>query len=227
MIGCSWVISPPQDKVEKWLTTPQNLIGAREEQLPKGRDNIPSKRGEKMLGRVKTIDVLNDLCALLRISLGVISWYPLPPQFSSAQFSRSVMSDSLRPHGLQQASLSCPSPTLGAYSNSCPSSRWCHPTISSSIVPFSSCPASGSFPMSQLCIRWPKYWSFRFNITPSNEHPGLISFRIDWFDLLAVQETLKSLLQYHSSKASNLQHSVFFIVQLTSIHDYWKNHSLD
>ena len=154
MIGCSWVISPPQDKVEKWLTTPQNLIGAREEQLPKGRDNIPSKRGEKMLGRVKTIDVLNDLCALLRISLGVISWYPLPPQFSSAQFSRSVMSDSLRPHGLQQASLPCPSPTLGAYSNSCPSSRWCHPTISSSIVPFSSClqsfPASGSFPMTQF-----------------------------------------------------------------------------
>ena len=152
MIGCSWVISPPQDKVEKWLTTPQNLIGAREEQLPKGRDNILSKRGEKMLGRVKTIDVLNDLCALLRISLGVISWYPLPPQFSSAQFSPSVVSDSLRPHGLQQASLPCPSPTLGAYSNSCPSSRWCHPTISSSIVPFLSClqffPASGSFQMS-------------------------------------------------------------------------------
>ena len=76
-----------------------------------------------------------------------------------------------------------------------------------------------------LRIRWPKYWSFSFNISPSNEHPGLISFRMDWLDLLAVQGTLKSLLQYHSSKASILQCSAFFIVQLS--HDYWKNHSLD
>ena len=154
MIGCSWVISPPQGKVEKWLTTPQNLTGAREEQLLKGRGNIPSKRGEKMLGRVKTIDVLYDLYALLRINLGVISWYPLPPQFSSAQFSRSVVSDSLWPHGLQHISLPCPSPTLRPYSNSCPSGRWCHPTSSSSIIPFSSSLqsflASGSFPMSQF-----------------------------------------------------------------------------
>ena len=74
-----------------------------------------------------------------------------------------------------------------------------------------------------LHIRWPKYWSFSFHISPSNEHPGLISFRMDWFDLLAVQGTLKSLLQHHSSKASILQHSVFFIVQLSyPIHDYWK-----
>ena len=82
---------------------------------------------------------------------------------------------------------------------------------------------------SALCIRWPKYWSFSFNVSPSNEHPGLISFRIDWLDLLAVQETLKSLLQHHTSKASILRHSTFFIVQhsLTSIHDYRKNHSLD
>ena len=78
-----------------------------------------------------------------------------------------------------------------------------------------------------LCIRWPKYWSFTFSISPSNEHPGLISFRMDWLDLLAVQEILKSLLQHHSSKASILQRSDFLIVQLTSIHDYWKNHSLD
>ena len=76
-------------------------------------------------------------------------------------------------------------------------------------------------------IRWPKYWSFRFNISPSNEHPGLISFRMDWLDLLAVQETRKSLRQHHSSKASILRHSASFIVQLTSIHDHWKNHSLD
>ena len=76
-------------------------------------------------------------------------------------------------------------------------------------------------------IRWPKYWSFRFNISPSNKYSELISFRMDWLDLLAVQGTLKSLLQHHSSKASILQHSAFFIVQLTSIHDYWKNHSFD
>ena len=68
---------------------------------------------------------------------------------------------------------------------------------------------------SALCIRWPKCWSFSFNITPSNEHPGLISFRMDWLDLLAIQETIKSLLQHHSSKASILQHSAFFIVQLS------------
>ena len=80
---------------------------------------------------------------------------------------------------------------------------------------------------SALCIRWPKDWSFSFSISPSNEHPGLISFRMDWLDLLAVQGTLKSLLQHHSSKASILQCSAFFIVQLTFIHDYWENHSLD
>ena len=81
---------------------------------------------------------------------------------------------------------------------------------------------------SVLCIRWPKYWSFSFSISPSNENPGLISFRMDWFDLLAVQGTLKSLLQHHSSKASIFRCSAFFTVQLSqSIHDHWKNHSLD
>ena len=80
---------------------------------------------------------------------------------------------------------------------------------------------------STLCMRWPKYWSFSFSISPSNEHPALISFRMDWWDLLAVQGTLKSLLQCHSSKASILWHSAFFTVLLTSIHDHWKNHSLD
>ena len=78
-----------------------------------------------------------------------------------------------------------------------------------------------------LCIRWPKYWSSSFSISPSNEYSRLISFRIHWFDLLAVQGTLKSLLQHHSSKASMLQHSAFFIVQLSHPHDYWKNHSFD
>ena len=91
------------------------------------------------------------------------------------------------------------------------------PTISSSVVPFclQSFPASGSFQMSVLCIRWPKYWSFSFSISPSNEHPGLISFRMDWLDLPAVQRTHKSLLQHYSSKASILWHSAFFIVQLS------------
>ena len=99
-----------------------------------------------------------------------------------------------------------------------PSSRWCHPTISSSVVPFSSCPkslpASVFSNESTLCMRWPKYWGFSFSISPSNEHPGLISFRMDWLDLLAVQGTLKSLLQHHSSKASILRRSAFFTVQL-------------
>ena len=81
---------------------------------------------------------------------------------------------------------------------------------------------------SALRIWWPKDWSFSFNISASNEHPGLSPFRMDWLDLLAVQGTLKSLLQHHSSKASILQCSAFFIVPtLTSIHDHWKNHSLD
>ena len=80
---------------------------------------------------------------------------------------------------------------------------------------------------SVLCIRWPKYWSFSFNISPSSERPGLISFRMDWLDLLAVLRTLKGLLQHHSSKASILQCSALYGPTLTFIHDYWKNHSLD
>ena len=130
------------------------------------------------------------------------------------------MSDSLQPHEPQHARPPCTSPTPGVYPNSCPLNRWCHPTISSSVIPFSSCPqsflASGSFPKeSALHIRWPKYWSFSFNINPSNEQLGLISFRMDWLNLLAVQGTLKSLLQHHSSKASILRCSAFFIVQLS------------
>ena len=124
------------------------------------------------------------------------------------------MSNSLQPHESQHTRPPCPSPTPGVYLNSCPLSQWCHPTISSPVLPFScppSFPASGSFPMS--CIRWPKYWSFSFNISHSNEYSGPISFRMEWLNLLAVQGTLKSLL--HSSKASILRHSAFFIVQLS------------
>ena len=124
-------------------------------------------------------------------------------------------------HGLQHARLPCPSPTARVCSNSCPSSWWYHPTISSSAVPFSSClqssPTSGSFVMSQFFVSGGQSigWSFSFSISPSNEYSGLTSFRMDWLDLLAVQGTLNSILQQHSSKASILQRSAFFIVQLS------------
>ena len=120
-------------------------------------------------------------------------------------FSCSVVSDSLQPQGLRHARLPCPSLSPGVCSDSCPLSRWCHPALSSSVVPFFFCPQSfqhqGFSNESTLRIRWPKYWNFNFSISPSNECSGLISFRMDWFDLLAVQETLKSLLQHHSLKA--------------------------
>ena len=133
-------------------------------------------------------------------------------------FSRLVVSDSLRPHGLQHARLPCPSPSPGACSNSCPLSWWCYPTISSLCHLLLLLPSI--FPsirvFSNPHIRWPKYWSF--SISLSNEYSGLISFRIDWFDLLTVQGTLKSLLQHHCSKASILRHSAFLMVQLS--HSY-------
>ena len=140
-------------------------------------------------------------------------------QFSSVLFSRSVMSDSLRPHGLQHSRPPCPSPTPRAYSSSCPLNWCCHATISSSVITFSSCllsfPTSGSFQTSQFFTSSGQSIGVSaFSISTSNEYSGLISFRIDWFDLLAVQGTLKSLLQHHSSKASVLWHSAFFIVQL-------------
>ena len=129
------------------------------------------------------------------------------------------MSDSLRPYGLKHTRPPCPSATPRVYPNSCPVSWWCHPTVSSSVVP--SLPAL-IFPSirvfsneSVLHIRWPKYWSFSFNISPSNECSRLISFRMDWVDLLAVQGTLKSLFQHHSSNVSILRRSAFFIVQLS------------
>ena len=141
--------------------------------------------------------------------------------FSSVQLLSRVRL--FEPHGLCHARLPCPSPTPAVYPNWCPLSRWCHPTISSSVSPFSShlqsCPASGSFPNeSALHVRWPKDWSFSFSISPSNEHSRLISFRMDWLDLLAVQGMLKTLLQHHSSKAWILRCSAFFTVQL--LHPY-------
>ena len=136
----------------------------------------------------------------------------------SVQFS-SVVSNTLQPHGLQHARLPYPSPTPRAYSNSCPLSLWCHPTISSSVVPFfspSTFPSIRVFPSELVfSIRWPKYWSFSFNIRPSNEYSGRISFRMNWLDFLAIKGTLKSLLQHRNSKGSILRHSAFFIVQLS------------
>ena len=100
----------------------------------------------------------------------------------------------------------------------------CHPLL---LLP-PILPSIRVFSSESTCrMRWPKYWSFNFNISPSNEHPGLISFRMDWLDLLPVQGTLKSLLQDHSSKASILLLSFLYSPALTSIHDHWKNHSLD
>ena len=129
------------------------------------------------------------------------------------------MSNSLLPHESQPTRPPCSSPTPRVYANPCPSSRWCHPAISTCRPLLLLPPILPSIRVfsneSTLHIRWPKYWSFSFSISPSNEHPGLISFRMDWLDLLAVQGTLKSLLQQHSSKASIFQHSAFFTVQLS------------
>ena len=140
--------------------------------------------------------------------------------FSSVQFSRSVVSDSLRSHELQHASLPCPSPTSGVHPDSCPLSQWCHPAISSSVVSFSSCPpslpASESFPMNQLFAWGGQSTGVSASASfPPKKSQGLISFRMDWLDLLAVQGTLKSLLQHRSSKASILWSSAFFTVQLS------------
>ena len=164
--------------------------------------------------------------------------------YTSVQFSHSAISNCLWPHGLQHARLPWPSPTLRACSNSHPSSQWCHPTISSSIILFSSWL---QFSQHQGLFQWvsslhqvAKVWSFSFSISPFNEYSGLISFRMDWLDLFAVQGTLKSLLYHHSSKPVILQRSAFFMVQLShpymttgktialtrqtcvSVYTYWK-----
>ena len=137
-------------------------------------------------------------------------------RLSSVQFSCSMMSNSLRPHGLQQASLSITNshslPILMSIESLMPSNQLilCHPLLLPSVFP-----SIRVFSNESALIRWPKYWSFNFSISLPNEYLGLISFRMDWFDLLAVQETLKSLLQHHSSKASILWRSVFCMVQLS------------
>ena len=137
-------------------------------------------------------------------------------------FIRSVMLGTLWPHGLQHTRIPCPPPSPWVCSNSCPLSQWCHPTILSSVVPFSSSlqsfPASGSFLMSWLLHQVAKVLCFSFSISPSSEYSGLVSFRIDWLVLLAVQGTLKSLLQHYSLKASIHWHSAFFMVQVSHLY---------
>ena len=143
-----------------------------------------------------------------------------PSRWSELLLSQSVMSDSLQPHGLQHARLPCPSLSPRVCSNSCllssvsPSNHLIlyHPLLLLPPIPPSITVFSNESP---LHMRWPKYWSFSFSISPSSEYPGLISFKIDWFDLLGVQGTLKSLLQHYRSKASILQCSAFFLVQLS------------
>ena len=144
--------------------------------------------------------------------------FPSPVQFSSVAQS----CPTLRPHESQHARPPCPSPTPTVYSDSCPSSWWCHPAISSSVVPFSSCPQSPPTPQHQGLFQWvssshevAKVFEFQFQHQFFQSTPELISFRMDWLYLLAVQQSLKSLLHHHSLKASILQHSVFFTVQLS------------
>ena len=131
----------------------------------------------------------------------------------SVQISHSVIPNSLQPHGLQRTRLPCLSPTPGAYSNSCPSRQWCYPTISSSVIPFSSplqsFSASGSFPLSRFFTSGGQSIGVSASACLSNEYSGLLSFRMEWLDLLAVQGTLKSLLQHHISKASILWLKIF------------------
>ena len=155
------------------------------------------------------------------LTLSVLISYPLC----------SYMSHSLWPHKSQHARPACPSPTPGVHSDSCPSSQWCHPAISSSVAPFSSCaqslPASESFPISQLFAWGGQTLEFSFSMILSKEIPGLISFRMDWLHLLAVQGTQESspTPQFKSINSSAL--SFLHSPTLTSIHDHWKNHSLD
>ena len=151
-----------------------------------------------------------------RFILFYLAWTLGKLPFSSVQFSHSVMTDTLWPHGLQHNRPPCPSPTPGACSNSwlvMPSNHLilCCPLLLPSIFPSIRVFSNESV----LHIRWPNYRSFSFSISLSNEYSGLISFRMDWLDLLVAQGTLKSVLQCHSSKESILQCSAFFIVQLS------------
>ena len=182
--------------------------------------------------KLKKVQINGNIFHLHKFQGFMLLKYPYCPKpsrdslFSSVQLLSRVWLFATPWTAACQASLSITN------SDSCPFSWWCNTTISSSLVPFSSCPQSFRsirvFSIeSVLHIRWPKYWSFSFSINPSIEYSGLISFKIDWLDLLSVQGTLKSLLQHYSSKASVLRCSAFFIVQLSHLYTYWKNRSFD
>ena len=149
--------------------------------------------------------------------------------WGSVHFSRSVMSDSLQHHRLQHARLLCPLATLGAGSNLCPLSQWCHPAISSTVVPFSSSfqsfPASGSFPMTQFFKSGGQNIGASASVSVLPIYSGLISFRMGWLDLLAVQGTLKSPPIPHFKSISSSVLSLLYSPTPTSLHDYWKDHS--
>ena len=174
-----------------------------------------AERGKRPIQKLKSVDVY----WLVMESPDIVV------ELSWVEFNHSVVSDPLRPHELQHARPPCPSPNsrsllkLMSIESVTPSNHLilCCPLLLLPPIP----PSIRVFSTeSTLCMRWPKYCSFSFRISPSNEHPRLISFRMDWLDLLAVQGTLKSLLQHHSSKASILWHSAFFTVQLSHIHTW-------
>ena len=161
----------------------------------------------------------------------VILKFPFKSTRISVQFSHSVVSDSLQPHGLQHARPPCPLPTPGVYSNSCPLSWWCHPTISSChplLLSPSIFPSIRVFSNeSVLRIRWPKYWSFSFNISPSNEYSGLISFRSLVGTPCSPRDSQESSPTPQFKSINSLVLSFLYSPTLTSIHDYWENHSFD
>ena len=166
--------------------------------------------GTKLTATTKKVLCCAELFFISELKIRVCE--PLPNSFGGCSITQSRLNLWLQE--LQHARLLCPSPSPGACSNSCPLRWWCHPTMSSFfhfLLPLTSIfPSIKVFSNdSALCIRWPNYWSFSFSISCSSKYSGMMSFRIDWFDLLAVQGTLKSLLQNHSSKAS-----VFFALSL-------------
>ena len=151
--------------------------------------------------------------------------------YHCVQFSCSIMSDSLRPHELQHTRPPCLSPTPGFHSDSCPSSQWCHPAISSSVAPFSSCTQIPPiirvfFNESTLSMRWPKYWSFSFNISPSKEHSRLISFRMTWVGSpCSPRDSQESSPTPQFKSINSLVPSFLYNPTLTSIHGPWENYS--
>ena len=161
---------------------------------------------------------IKHLRAIKILDIVYVQWF----YFISESVSHSVVSDSVT-NGLQPASLLCPPLSCGVSSNSCLLSWWCYPTLSSSVAPFLFLPSIFRSirvfsDESALHIKWLKYWSFSLNISPSSEYSGLISFRIDWFNLLAVRGLSRVYSQHHSSKAWILWQSAFFIVQLSYPH---------